>query len=148
MFTYCGQECCPRRVFYVSAKDNTDLSVTRARFMTNLHDLYWVTIKRSCVFVCSTNAQKKSRRHHRSVVYKRAGMHLVELHNLWKHKAMDEKSFYINDDEFLTTASQPPESFIKVRIEVSLSYLRHYSYPWGQDPPFLCHMRSNISWCG
>ena len=138
----------PRRVFYVSAKDNTDLSVTRARFMTNLHDLYWVTIKRSCVFVCSTNAQKKSRRHHRSVVYKRAGMHLVELHNLWKHKAMDEKSFYINDDEFLTTASQPPESFIKVKIEVSLFYLRHYSYPWGQAPAFLCHVRSNISWCG
>ena len=97
----------PRRVFYVSAKDNTDLSVTRARFMTNLQDDY-----------------------------------------LWKHRAMDEKSFYINDDEFLTTASQPPESFIKVKIEVSLFYLRHYSYPWGQDPAFLCHVRSNISWCG
>ena len=37
---------------------------------------------------------------------------------------MDEKSFYINDDEFLTTASQPPESFIKVKIEVSLFYLK------------------------
>ena len=66
-------------------------------------------------------------------------MHFVELQNLQKHRAMDEKSFYINDDVFLTSASQPAESFIEVRIEVSLSYLRHYSYPWGQDPPFLCH---------
>ena len=107
----------PRRVFYVSAKDNTNLSVTRARFMTYLHDLYWVTIKRSCVFVCSTNAQKKSRRHHRSVVYKRAEMHLVELHNLWKHRAMDEKSFYINDDEFLTTASQPQSRSLKSELK-------------------------------
>ena len=75
-------------------------------------------------------------------------MHFVELQNLQKHRAMDEKSFYINDDVFLTSASQPAESFIEVRIEVSLSYLRHYSYPWGQDPAFLCHVPSNISWCG
>ena len=53
-------------------------------------------------------------------------MHFVELQNLQRHRAMDEKSFYINDDVFLATASQPAESFIKVGIEVSLSYLRHY----------------------
>ena len=75
-------------------------------------------------------------------------MHFVELQNLQKHRAMDEKSFYINDDVFLATAFQPAESFIEVGIEVSLSYLRHYSYPWGQDPAILCHVRSNISWCG
>ena len=34
--------------------------------------------------------------------------------------------FYINDDVFLATDSQPGESFIEVGIEVSLSYLRHY----------------------
>ena len=55
-------------------------------------------------------------------------MHFVELKNLQKHRAMDEKSFYIIDDVFLATASQPAESFIEVGIEVSLSSLRHYSY--------------------
>ena len=44
-----------------------------------------------------------------SSVYKRAGMHFVELQNLQKHRAMDEKSFYINDDVFLATASQHAE---------------------------------------
>ena len=42
-----------------------------------------------------------------SVVYKRAGMHFVKLQNLQKHRAMDIKSFYINDDVFLAIASQP-----------------------------------------
>ena len=46
-----------------------------------------------------------------SVVYKRVGMHFVELQNLQKHRAMDVKSFYINDDVFLAIASQP-ESYI------------------------------------
>ena len=46
-----------------------------------------------------------------SVVYKRAGIHFVKLQNLQKHRAMDIKSFYINDDVFLATASQP-ESYI------------------------------------
>ena len=46
-----------------------------------------------------------------SVVYKRAGMHLVKLQNLQKHRAMDIKPFYINDDLFLAIASQP-ESYI------------------------------------
>ena len=77
-------------------------------------------------------------------------MHFFELQNLQKHRAMDGKSFYINDDVFLATAFQAAESFIEVGIEVSLSHLRHYSYPWGQDPALLCHVRSksNISWCG
>ena len=76
-------------------------------------------------------------------------MHFVELKNLQKHRAMDENSFYIIDDVFLTTASQPAESFmlIEVGIEVSLSSLRHYSYLWGQGPASLCHVRSNIFWC-
>ncbi|XP_073240563.1 uncharacterized protein [Porites lutea] len=47
-----------------------------------------------------------------SVVYKRAGMHFVELQNLQKHSAMNVKSFYVNDDVFLATASQPTQSFI------------------------------------
>ena len=42
-----------------------------------------------------------------SVVYKRAGMRFVKLQNLQKHRAMDIKSFYINDDVFLAIASQP-----------------------------------------
>ena len=46
-----------------------------------------------------------------SVVYKRAGMHFLKLQNLQKHRAMDIKSFYINDDVFLAIASQP-ESYI------------------------------------
>ena len=46
-----------------------------------------------------------------SVVYKRAGMHFVKLQNLQKHRAMDIKPFYINDDVFLAIASQP-ESYI------------------------------------
>ena len=46
-----------------------------------------------------------------SVVYKRVGIHFVELQNLQKHRAMDIKSFYINDDVFLAIASQP-ESYI------------------------------------
>ena len=46
-----------------------------------------------------------------SVVYKRAGMHFVKLQNLQKHRAMDIKSFYINDDVFFAIASQP-ESYI------------------------------------
>ena len=75
-------------------------------------------------------------------------MHFVELKNLQKHRAMDEKSFYIIDDVFLTTAFQPAESFIEVGIDVSLSYLRHYSYLWGQGPVSLCHVRSNMFWCG
>ena len=75
-------------------------------------------------------------------------MHFVELKNLQKHRVMDEKSFYIIDDVFLTTASQPAESFIEVGIEVSLSSPRHYSYPWGQGSASLCHVRSNIFWCG
>ena len=75
-------------------------------------------------------------------------MHFVELKNLQKHRAMDENSLYIIDDVFLTTASQPAESFIEVGIEVSLSSLRHYSYPWGQGSASLCHVRSNIFWCG
>ena len=77
-------------------------------------------------------------------------MHFLELKTLQKHRAMDEKSFYIIDDVFLTTASQPAESLmlIEVGIEVSLSSLRHYSYLWGQGPASLCHVRSNIFWCG
>ncbi|CAH3021451.1 unnamed protein product, partial [Porites evermanni] len=47
-----------------------------------------------------------------SVVYKRAGMHFVELQKLQKHSAMNVKSFYINDDVFLATASQPTQSFV------------------------------------
>ena len=101
------------------------------------------------VHFCMFNkCTKKSCWHHQSVVYKRAGMHFVELKNLQKHRVMDEKSFYIIDDVFLTTALQPAESFIEVGIEVSLSSLRHYSYPWGQGPASLCHVRSNIFWCG
>ena len=69
--------------------------------------------------------QQMHKRSHGSVVYKRAGMHFVEQQNLQKHRAMDEKSFHINDDVFLATAFQPAESFIEVRIEVSLPYLRH-----------------------
>ena len=46
-----------------------------------------------------------------SVVYKRTGMHFVKLQNLQKHRAMDIKSFYINDDVFFAIASQP-ESYI------------------------------------
>ena len=46
-----------------------------------------------------------------SVVYKRVGMHFVELQNLQKHRAMDIKSFYVNYDVFLAIASQP-ESYI------------------------------------
>ena len=46
------------------------------------------------------------------VVYKRAGMYLVELQNLQKQYAWNVKSFYINDDVFLATASQPAPSFI------------------------------------
>ena len=46
-----------------------------------------------------------------SVVYKTVGIHFVELQNLQKHRAMDIKSFYINDDVFLAIASQP-ESYI------------------------------------
>ena len=38
-------------------------------------------------------------------------MHFIKLQNLQKHRAMDIKSFYINDDVFLVTASQP-ESYI------------------------------------
>ena len=38
-------------------------------------------------------------------------MHFVKLQNLQKHRAMDIKSFYINDDVFLAIASQP-ESYI------------------------------------
>ena len=56
---------------------------------------------------------------------------------------MDEKSFYIIDDVFLATASHLAESFIEVRIEVSLSSLGHYSYLWGQGSASLCHVRSN-----
>ena len=46
-----------------------------------------------------------------SMLYKRVGMHFVKLQNLQKHRAMDIKSFYINDDVFLAIASQP-ESYI------------------------------------
>ena len=46
-----------------------------------------------------------------SVVYKRAGMHFVKLQNLQKHRAMDIKPFYINNNVFLAIASQP-ESYI------------------------------------
>ena len=38
-------------------------------------------------------------------------MHFIKLQNLQKHRAMDIKSFYINDDVFLVTASLP-ESYI------------------------------------
>ena len=96
------------------------------------------------VYVCTFNkCTKKSCSYHQSVVYKRAGMQIVELKNLQKHRAMDEKSFYLIDDVFLATASQPAESFIEVGIEVSLSSLRHYCYLWGQGPASLCHVRSN-----
>ena len=53
-----------------------------------------------------------------SVVYKRAGMHFVKLQNLQKHRAMDIKSFYINDDVFLAIASQP------------VSYINKWSGRW------------------
>ena len=108
------------------------------------------SIERPLSVVVYLYVQQMHKRSHRSVVYERAGMHFFELQNLQKHRAMDGKSFYINDDVFLATAFQPAESFIEVGIEVSLSHLRHYSYPWGEDPALLCHVRSrsNISWCG
>ena len=69
-------------------------------------------------------------------------MHFVELKNLQKHRAMDEKSFYIIDDVFLTTAFQPAESFIEVGIDVSLSYLRLF-LPMGPGPciPLSCAVK-------
>ena len=99
------------------------------------------SIERPLSVVVYVYVHQMHKRSHGSVVYKRAGMHFVEQQNLQKHRAMDENSFHINDDVFLATTFQPVESF----IEVSLPYLRHYSYPWGQDPAFLCHVRSNIS---
>ena len=84
---------------------------------------------RLVVYFCTFNkCTKKSCSYHRSVVYKRAGTHFVELKNLQKHRVMDEKSFYTIDDVFLATASHPAESLIAFGIEVSLSSLRHYSY--------------------
>ena len=71
---------------------------------------------RLVVYFCTFNkCTKKSCSYHRSVVYKRAGMHFVELKNLQKHRAMDEKSFFIIDDVFLATASHPAESFPQSR---------------------------------
>ena len=62
------------------------------------------SIERPLSVVVYLYVQQMHKRSHRSVVYKGAGMHFVELQNLQKHRAMDEKSFYINDDLFLATA--------------------------------------------
>ena len=101
------------------------------------------SIERPLSVVVYLYVQQMHKRSHRSVVYERAGMHFFELQNLQKHRAMDGKSFYINDDVFLATAFQPAESFIEVGIEVRSIPFKTLFLPMGPGPctPLSCAVK-------